>query len=60
MKLHPGIRIDRIPVKGGPGVIFAIGVLVILLVGVPETRLFLVGAFGLGILMAGILRLIRR
>jgi hypothetical protein len=58
MKLHPGIRIHRIPVSGGPGLLYVIGMLVIFLAGLPETRLFLAGSLGFGILTALILRLL--
>ena len=52
MKLHPGIRIHNIPVRGGPGLIFALGVLAILLLGVPETREFLVLGVAGGLVVA--------
>ena len=55
MKPHRGIRIDSIPVKGSPGLIFAIGVLAILLIGVPATREFAILALIAGLIVAGFL-----
>jgi hypothetical protein len=40
MRYHRGIRIDRIPVSGIPGLLFTFATLFILLVGVPLTREF--------------------
>lgn len=60
MKKHPGIRIHSIPAEGGPGLLFAVGALVIFLAGVPVTRLVLaVGLVG-GLAIAAILRRIDR
>ncbi len=56
MRRHPGIKIDRIPATGRPGLIFAIGLLAIFLLEIPATRLVLaLGLIG-GLLVAGILR----
>ena len=47
MKTHPGIRIEKIPVKGAAGLIFALGVMFIFWMGVPAVRGFLLlGALG--------------
>ena len=47
LKTHPGIRIEKIPVKGAAGLIFALGVMFIFWVGVPAVRGFLIfGASG--------------
>lgn len=56
MKWHPGIRIDKIPVSATiGGSIFAIGIIVLAVVGVPEIRgLLLVGVPG-GILFGAFL-----
>jgi len=56
MKWHPGIRIDKIPVTSTVGgLIFAVGIVVLAIVGVPEIRgLILIGLPG-GILFAVIL-----
>jgi precorrin-3B methylase len=45
---HPGIRIHRVPVQGVPGLLFVAAIL--LLVGAPVARDFLMiaGAAGLG------------
>jgi hypothetical protein len=54
MQNHPGIRIDRIPAAGAGGLFFTVATVVVFL-GVPEVREFmLIGLFG-GIPMAGIL-----
>ncbi len=37
-KKHPGIRIDKIIVYGGPGLVFAAGVVAIFLLGLPQLR----------------------
>ena len=56
MKKHAGIQIDRIPLKGGPGLIFVVGFLAIFLVEIPAIRLVL--ALGLvgGLVIAVLLR----
>lgn len=36
--LHQGIRIDHIPAEGGGGLIFALGMVAICLVGIPALR----------------------
>lgn len=47
LKKHPGIRIEKIPVRGAAGLIFALGVMFIFWVGVPTIRGFVVlGAVG--------------
>jgi hypothetical protein len=43
MDRHPGIRIDSIPVAGAAGLIFAVGVVGIALVGLPALRLLFLG-----------------
>lgn len=55
MKLHPGIRIDKIPVRSAAGLIFVITVLAIFLIGVPATRWFLILGIAGGIVTAAIL-----
>jgi len=56
MKWHPGIRIDKIPVTATiGGLIFAVGIVVLAIIGVPAIReLLLIGIPG-GILFAAIL-----
>ena len=39
MEKHPGIRIDRIPVEGLAGFIFMVGVIALILTGLPSLRL---------------------
>lgn len=47
LKPHPGIRIEKIPVKGAAGLIFVFGVMFIFWVGVPTVRGFVIlGAVG--------------
>lgn len=48
MKWHSGPRIDKIPVVGVGGAIFTIGTMVILLIGIPAARWFLLGSAVLG------------
>ena len=46
-KTHPGIRIEKIPVKGAAGLIFVFGVMFIFWVGIPTIRGFVIlGAVG--------------
>ena len=42
LKPHPGIRIEKIPVKGAAGLIFVFGVMFIFWVGVPTVRGFVI------------------
>ena len=60
MKIHPGIRIDKIPVKGAGGLIFTLGIMVIVLVALPQARWFLLISVFLGILIGLVLYLTRR
>ena len=47
LKPHPGIRIEKIPVKGAAGLIFVFGIMFIFWVGVPTVRGFVIlGAVG--------------
>jgi|GEM_PF-898627 len=59
-KIHPGIRIDKIPVKGPAGLLFTIGVLVLFLIGLPAARWFLALSLLLGVVIGVILRLTSR
>jgi len=59
MKLHPGIHIDRIPVEGSVGAIFAVGTATILLIGLPEVRIFFLVAAAGGLAAAALLRFLR-
>lgn len=51
MELHPGIRIDKIPVAGAAGLFFVLATLFLFLLGIPAVRWFFfislpVGALG--------------
>ena len=47
LKPHPGIRIEKIPVKGAAGLVFVFGIMFIFWVGVPTIRGFVIlGAVG--------------
>jgi len=55
MDKHPGIRIDKIPIEGGAGLLFVAGILMISLIATPFTRWFLLisimgGTFGATVL----------
>jgi hypothetical protein len=55
--IHPGINVSKIPVGGGfAGMIIAVSIVVIGLIGLPPMRLFLGASVVLGGLMALILR----
>jgi UDP-N-acetylmuramyl pentapeptide phosphotransferase/UDP-N-acetylglucosamine-1-phosphate transferase len=57
---HPGITIHKIPVAGVGGLIFAVGIMVLAVVGLPFAKWFLLGAVILGLAVLGILRLFRK
>jgi hypothetical protein len=57
---HPGITMHRIPVAGIGGFIFAVGIVVLAVVGLPFAKWFLLGAIILGAGVVGILRLFRK
>jgi hypothetical protein len=57
---HPGIRIDHIPAEGGGGLIFALGMIVVFLIGVPALRPLAAAALLGGLLLAPILRRLYR
>jgi hypothetical protein len=59
MQPHPGIRIDRIPAAGGGGLIFAIGMVAIVLVALPAVRPLAAVALLGGALLAPILHRLR-
>jgi hypothetical protein len=52
----PGIRIDKIPVKGVVGLVIALGIMAIFLVAVPATRWLLLFSIPTGIVIALFLR----
>jgi hypothetical protein len=58
---HPGINISKIPVGGGvAGLMIAVIIVVIGLIGLPPTRWFLGGSLALGVVMALIRRWMAR
>ncbi|HTS60873.1 MAG TPA: hypothetical protein VMH28_02555 [Candidatus Acidoferrales bacterium] len=55
--MRPEINVSKIPVGGGvAGLMIAVIVIVIALIGIPATRLFLLGSAVLGVLVALVLR----
>ena len=55
--MRPEINISKIPVGGGvAGLMIALTVIVIALIGIPATRLFLLGSAVLGVIIALVLR----
>jgi hypothetical protein len=48
---HPGIRIDKIPAKGWAGLVFALGVILLFLIGSPAVRWFFLLSIPPGILI---------
>ena len=60
LRWHPGITIHKMPVAGVGGLIFAIGIVVIALLGLPIAKWFLAGAVVLGFIVAGCLRVFLR
>jgi hypothetical protein len=58
---HPGINMHKIPVGGDEiGVMFVIGVLLPMLIALPEVRNFILVSLPIGVIIAIILRLIHR
>ena len=58
---HPVITIHKMPVAGSVGgFIFAVGIVVLAVVGLPFAKWFLLGAMILGIGVVAILRFVRR
>jgi ABC-type phosphate transport system permease subunit len=51
MEPHPGIQISKIPVKGVMGAVFAVGVVLMLLVGLPPVRGFLLISAPIGVII---------
>ncbi len=59
-KIHPGISMHKIPIKGAAGLIFTIGMLIIFLIRLPEARWFLALSLPVGLMIAVALRLTGR
>jgi hypothetical protein len=57
---HPGITMHKIPVAGVGGFIFAVGIVVLALLGLPIAKWFLLGAVVLGVGVVCMLRLFRK
>jgi hypothetical protein len=58
---HPGITMHKIPVAGSVGgFIFAVGIVVLAVVGLPFAKWFLLDAVILGVLVVGGLRWFRK
>ena len=57
---HPGIRIDSIPVDGGGGLIFTLGMSALFLIGVPAFIPVVAACVAGGLLLAPVLHFIRR
>jgi hypothetical protein len=57
---HPGIRIDHIPAEGAGGLIFAIGMVTVSLIGIPALRPVAAVALLGGLLLAPILHRLYR
>jgi hypothetical protein len=55
MQFHPGIRINRIPVEGGGGLIFAAGMAVLVLLAMPAVLPLAIGAVLGGVALAPVL-----
>jgi hypothetical protein len=60
MSTHPGIRIDAIPAAGGGGLIFALGMVALFWLSVPELRPIMYACVAGGALLAPVLYRFRR
>jgi hypothetical protein len=58
--MHPGITMHKIPVEGGAGLLFAVGIIVIALLSLPQARWFLALSLPTGVVIGIILRLTSR
>jgi hypothetical protein len=54
------MRVDKIPIKGAAGLVFVVGVVAITLIYIPASRWFLALSVLAGVIVAGVLRLMRR
>ena len=55
MQVHPGIRIDRIPAQEGGGLIFAVGMMGVVLVAMPALWPVALGCVAGGAVLAVVL-----
>ena len=60
LRKHPGITMHKIPVAGVGGLIAAVGIAAIAILGLPIAKWFLAGSVILGVAVVGILRLYRK
>ena len=60
MQVYPGIRIDRIPAEEGGGLIFAVGMVVVMLVAVPALWPVALACVAGGALLAPVLHRLYR
>jgi NhaP-type Na+/H+ and K+/H+ antiporter len=58
--MHPGITMHKIPVEGAVGLVFTVGVLVTILLSLPQARWFLALSLPTGLVIGIILRLTSR
>jgi hypothetical protein len=58
--VHPGIRIDKIPIRSWAGLVFAIGVMTMFLTALPPVRWFFLLTIPLGLAVGLILYLLHR
>jgi hypothetical protein len=59
MKIHPGIRIDKIPVEGSVGLVWGLVIMIRILIDVPDARWFLLASLPAGVAVAIALNLWR-
>ena len=52
MRMHPGIRIDRIPVEGWVGLLWGTVIMIRTLIVIPDARWFLLASTPGGVLVA--------
>jgi len=52
MRIHPGIRIDRIPVEGWVGLLWGTVIMIRTLIVIPDARWFLLASIPGGALVA--------
>jgi len=57
---HPGIRIDKTPVRSWVGLVFAVGVMVLFLIALPAVRWFLLLTLPAGMLAGVVLFFLHR
>ncbi|MGD0223421.1 MAG: hypothetical protein ABSF71_13880 [Terriglobia bacterium] len=58
--MHPGITMHKIPVSGAMGLVFTVGMIVIVLLSLPQARWFLAMSLPVGAVIGIILRMTSR